>query len=122
MDAWFAGYTQTMVAVVWIGFDKPKKLGDKETGGGLALPVWIDYMGTAIAGTPVIERSPPEGMVNMGGEWYYEEYTPGTGVRSIRPDENDYVPPDAADDSEKQGILDLFGDTPAEPPQTPTAP
>jgi penicillin-binding protein 1A len=49
----------------------------------------------------------------MGGDWYFEEYTPGTGVRSIRPDANDYVPPDATNENEKKGILDLFGDTPS---------
>ena len=39
-----------LVAVVWIGYDKPRKLGDRETGGGLALPVWIDYMEHALQG------------------------------------------------------------------------
>ncbi len=112
MDAWFAGYTTRMVAVVWIGHDKPRKLGDKETGGGLALPVWIDFMGTAIAGTPVEELPPPEGVINMGGEWYFEEFTPGTGVRNIKPDENDYVPPSSTNEDEKKGILDMFGGAP----------
>ena len=58
-----------MVAVVWIGHDTPRKLGDKETGGGLALPVWINYMQTALRGVPVQEIGPPEGVVNVGGEW-----------------------------------------------------
>ena len=49
MDAWFAGFQPTMAAVVWIGYDNPKKLGDRETGGGLSLPVWIEYMA---AGAP----------------------------------------------------------------------
>ena len=40
MDAWFAGYQPTIAAVTWIGYDTPRKLGDKETGGGLSLPVW----------------------------------------------------------------------------------
>jgi len=43
-DAWFAGYNPKLVAIAWIGFDKPESLGDKETGGGLALPMWISYM------------------------------------------------------------------------------
>ncbi len=109
MDAWFAGYTQRVVAVVWIGHDQPRKLGDKETGGGLALPVWIDFMRTAIKGTPIEEPAVPEGVVNVGGEWYYEEFTPGTGVRELTPDPAEAVAPDASDEAEKRSILDLFG-------------
>ena len=52
----------SMVAVVWIGYDKPRKLGDRETGGGLALPVWIDYMQQALKGVPVEEPPLPEGV------------------------------------------------------------
>ena len=110
MDAWFAGYTTRLVAVVWIGHDTPRKLGDKETGGGLALPIWIDYMQTALRGVPVEEPTAPEGVVNVGGEWYYEEYTRGTGVKELsgEADSGDAAPA-APDDTEKRSILDLFG-------------
>lgn len=110
MDAWFAGYSSHRVAVVWIGYDKPRKLGDRETGGGLSLPVWIDYMSVAIGGKPVAEISPPEGVVNINGEWYYEEYTPATGVRQLIMEEDS--PKDApapSSEEEKRSILDLFG-------------
>ncbi|HIV71725.1 MAG TPA: penicillin-binding protein 1A [Candidatus Aquabacterium excrementipullorum] len=107
MDAWFAGYTVRTVAVVWIGYDQPRKLGDRETGGGLALPVWIDYMRTSLKGVPVEEPAVPEGVVNIGGEWYYEEYTPGTGVRELNND--DAHAPAPANEDEKRSILDLFG-------------
>ncbi|MFY9477289.1 MAG: penicillin-binding protein 1A [Aquabacterium sp.] len=107
MDAWFAGYTVRTAAVVWIGYDQPRKLGDRETGGGLALPVWIDYMRTALKGTPVEEPTAPEGVVNIGGEWYYEEYTPATGVRELS-GEDPHAPAPANED-EKRNILDLFG-------------
>lgn len=83
MDAWFAGFQPTVVAIVWIGYDQPRKLGDRETGGGLALPVWIDYMRTALQGVPVQEPSAPDGVVNIGGEWYYDEYTPTTGISHL---------------------------------------
>jgi penicillin-binding protein 1A len=112
MDAWFAGYTAHNVAVVWIGHDQPHKLGDKETGGGLALPVWIDFMGTALRNAPIEEPSAPEGVVNIGGEWFYEEYTSGTGVRELGPDTTDGQPgaaPAPSTDEEKKGILNLFG-------------
>ncbi|WP_309625510.1 penicillin-binding protein 1A [Methylibium sp.] len=105
-DAWFAGFTQSLVAVVWIGYDLPRKLGDKETGGGLALPVWIDYMSTALKGVPVMEPTPPEGVINVGGEWYYEEYGPGNGISSVGLE--DAPAPPAATEDERRSILDLF--------------
>ena len=119
MDAWFAGFTMHQVAVVWVGHDQPRKLGDKETGGGLALPIWIDYMTTALRNAPVEEPSPPEGVVSIGGEWFYEEYTSGTGVKELAPDASDaagaHLPQPATTD-ERKGILDLFGDKPAAKP------
>ena len=105
-DAWFAGYTQSLVAVVWIGYDQPRKLGDKETGGGLALPVWIDYMSTALKGLPVKEPTPPEGLINVGGEWYFEEYGPGNGIGAVGLD--DPPAPAAPTEEERKSILDLF--------------
>jgi len=105
MDAWFAGFQPGLTAVVWIGYDQPRKLGDRETGGGLALPVWIDYMSVALRNEPVQELSPPEGVVNLGGEWYFEEYTRGTGITSLGLEDTLPKPPE---DEEKKGILDLF--------------
>ena len=111
MDAWFAGYNPQLVAVVWIGYDQPRKLGDRETGGGLALPVWIDYMATALRNIPVTEMTPPEGMVNIGGEWFYEEYTRSSGVRDLAPQSEEGADgaPSTPSASEKSDILDLFG-------------
>ena len=53
MDAWFAGYQPTLVAAVWMGYDTPRNLGARETGGGLILPIWINYMRTALKGVPL---------------------------------------------------------------------
>ena len=83
IDTWFVGYQPTLTAAVWMGYDTPKKLGDKETGGGLSLPVWIDFMGYALKNIPVKEMPVPEGIVNVGGEWYYNEYARGAGVNSL---------------------------------------
>ncbi|MDA7416481.1 PBP1A family penicillin-binding protein [Xenophilus arseniciresistens] len=83
LDAWFAGFQPTNVAVVWMGYDTPRKLGSRETGGGLSLPVWISYMQTALKGVPVAELQPPPGVVNVGGEWYYDDYTPGRAVSTL---------------------------------------
>ena len=104
-DAWFCGYQHELVAVVWMGYDNPRKLGDRETGGGLSLPIWIDYMSVALKGRPESEPLPPEGVVNIGGEWYYDEYVQGGGVSSLGLDDST---PKAPDSEERKGILDLF--------------
>ena len=83
IDTWFVGFQPTLTAAVWMGYDTPKKLGDRETGGGLSLPIWIDFMGYALKGVPVAAYPAPEGVVNMGGEWYYNEYARGAGVSSV---------------------------------------
>ena len=53
IDAWFAGYQAKIVGVAWIGYDQPRNLGNRETGGGLALPIWIGYMQTALKDIPL---------------------------------------------------------------------
>lgn len=104
-DAWFAGWQKEVVGVVWMGYDQPRKLGDRETGGGLSLPVWIDYMSYALKGVPVSEPAAPGGVVNVGGEWYYDEYAHGSGVSSLGMEE---VPAVAPNEEERKSILDLF--------------
>jgi penicillin-binding protein 1A len=105
MDAWFAGYHPSVVAVCWIGYDTPRKLGDRETGGGLALPVWIEFMSSALKGVPVSVPAPPAGVQQLGGEWYYDEYANGGGVTSLGLDE---LPATPTTEDDKRGILDLF--------------
>ncbi|MCP5286960.1 MAG: penicillin-binding protein 1A [Burkholderiaceae bacterium] len=105
MDAWFAGYHPSLVAVVWIGYDTPKKLGSRETGGGLALPVWIDLMRVALKDQPVETPTPPPGVVQQDdGLWVYEEFADGGGVRSVGLDQV----PEASSPEERSSILDLF--------------
>ncbi len=82
-DAWFVGYQKSLAAVAWVGFDQPRKLGDRETGGGLALPIWIDYMASALRGIPEQPSEPPPGVVQIAGEYYYSEMQPGQGIASI---------------------------------------
>ena len=72
-----------IVAVTWIGFDTPRKLGDRETGGGLSLPVWIEFMQMALAGKPAASPAVPPGVVQVGGEWVFEEFAGGSGVRTL---------------------------------------
>ena len=86
-DAWFAGYQYKIAGVAWIGYDQPRNLGNRETGGGLALPIWIGYMQKALKDVPVETKPVPAGLIQSGGEYYYAENPPGTGVRSIGGDE-----------------------------------
>jgi penicillin-binding protein 1A len=83
IDAWFAGYQPHLVGIAWIGYDQPRNLGNKETGGGLALPIWIGFMQKALKDVPVAEREVPAGLVQYGDEYYYVESPPGTGVQSL---------------------------------------
>jgi penicillin-binding protein 1A len=83
IDAWFAGYQAKLVGVAWIGFDQPKNLGNKETGGGLALPIWIGYMAKALKNLPIEERPIPDGIIAQDGEYYYAENPPGVGIDSL---------------------------------------
>jgi len=112
VDAWFAGFQPTIAAVTWIGYDTPRNLGSRETGGGLSLPVWISFMERALKGVPVMEPTVPPGVVNVGGEWFYEEYARNAGVSSVGVDDRSASPavaPQAPPPSEERSrILDLF--------------
>jgi penicillin-binding protein 1A len=126
MDAWFVGYQPTIVAAAWVGYDTPRNLGSRETGGGLSLPVWIDFMSEALKGVPVSEYTPPAGVIRVGGEWYYEEYGPGHGVRGLglrdpwpgaapastgedgEAAENTDPPATGMNSEDRRSILDLF--------------
>ncbi|MDO9436176.1 MAG: penicillin-binding protein 1A [Hydrogenophaga sp.] len=123
VDAWFVGFQPSIVAAAWVGYDSPRNLGSRETGGGLSLPIWISFMSEALKGVPVANYTPPAGVVNVGNEWYYEEYGPGRGVHSLgmqdpmpgaasAPAEVDAngvpAPRPAAPPEERRSILDLF--------------
>jgi penicillin-binding protein 1A len=106
LDAWFGGWQPSLVAVAWMGYDQPRKLGDKETGGGLALPVWIDFMSQALKAVPVAPGlPPPAGLLQVDGDWIYEEFAHGAGVASVGLE--DQMPVSPSED-ERRGILDLF--------------
>ena len=66
VDAWFCGYQMTAAACAWIGFDQPRNLGNKETGGAAALPIWIGYMNRALKDVPIKTPEAPEGVVASG--------------------------------------------------------
>ncbi|MDC1466282.1 penicillin-binding protein 1A [Litorivicinus sp.] len=76
VDAWFSGYHPTLVASVWVGFDQPKTLGRSEYGGRAALPIWIEFMRTALKNIP--ERNPtlPAGLIAT-------RIDPDTGAKAL---------------------------------------
>ncbi len=89
MDAWFSGFHPTVVGVTWVGFDNPHSLGERETGGGAALPIWMDYMGKTLKNIPEATYVMPENMmavhINNNGlrddasdlvEYFYKENIP----------------------------------------------
>jgi penicillin-binding protein 1A len=61
-DAWFIGYTPSLLAGVWVGFDDKTSLGKNETGARAALPIWISFMGKALKNTPIETLKPPKGV------------------------------------------------------------
>ena len=89
VDAWFCGFQPTLVGISWMGFDQPRSLGDKETGGGAALPIWMGYMEKALKDVPQAAYAMPDNMIavriNEEGhrdangslfEYFYQENTP----------------------------------------------
>ena len=108
VDGWFCGYQPELVGIAWMGFDQPKTLGKNQTGGRIALPIWIDYMGKVLKGVPEGQRSVPEGVVTAKtgadpaappeargtSEFFYREFAPqredavpsGPGAPQERPE------------------------------------
>ena len=82
-DAWFAGYQRNMAALAWVGYDQPRSLGERETGGGLALPIWIDFMQEALKKVPVSTPEMPASVLRINGEFYTASSAPGVGVSSL---------------------------------------
>ena len=77
VDAWFAGFHPSVAAVAWVGYSEPRSLGERESGGGLALPILIDYMATALKGVPEAPLDPPAGVLKIDQDWVYEEWALG---------------------------------------------
>jgi penicillin-binding protein 1A len=126
-DAWFDGFSNDhLAAIAWVGFDQPRSLGDKETGGGLALPLWVGAMQVALKGVPEVERPMPPGLVTVDGEVYYTENQPGQGTPPVTADMPSAAPSGDGAPAATQGGQSLppygsiSGGTP--PPPPPPAP
>ena len=76
IDAWFVGFNADLVAISWVGFDKLTPMGSSETGAHAALPMWIDFMRDALAGTPEAMPPRPADLVTVNID-------PETGQRAL---------------------------------------
>jgi penicillin-binding protein 1A len=76
LDAWFCGFQKTVVGCAWVGFDQPRKLGSRETGGHTALPIWINFMKPTLKNVPETQQARPEGIAIANGDMYYAENPP----------------------------------------------
>lgn len=100
VDAWFCGYQMTIAGCAWMGFDQPKKLGDKETGGAAALPIWIGYMSRALKDVPVQTQKAPEGLLSVG-EGRERSFIYAENAAKERPPEEDEPTPEPKPELDK---------------------
>jgi penicillin-binding protein 1A len=97
-DAWFVGFSPDLVVGVFLGFDTPRTLGTRETGGGTAAPIFRDFMAAALADKPGVPFRIPPGvrLVRVNAETgamaaagdakvIFEAFKPGTEPRPDRP-------------------------------------
>jgi penicillin-binding protein 1A len=94
-DVWFIGFTPGLVTGVYLGYDKPRSLGREATGGGLAVPVFTEFMQDALKGKPPTPFNMPSGMTqiwidpatgvkaNAGETAIAEAFKPGTGPNLV---------------------------------------
>lgn len=80
-DAWFSGFNSHLVATAWVGFDDNSKIGVREYGGTSALPIWIEFMKTALDGIPDTLPPQPDGVVTV-------RISPDTGELTMPDDPN----------------------------------
>jgi penicillin-binding protein 1A len=111
IDAWFCGYQPTVVGVAWIGFDQPRRMGNGETGGTAALPIWIGFMEQALKGVPESWMEAPSGLVSITAngpdgkavnEFVYKEHLPPAD--DVAPEKSDEPVPAPVQDATPKGV------------------
>lgn len=118
-DSWFSGYNADYVTTVWAGFDQPITLGRYEYGSTVALPIWIDFMGTVLQGKPEHLPAEPKGLVRLRVDpvtgYSVPPGTPGAYFELFK---SELTPP-LIDEFASPGLTD--GDLPPTPiaPETP---
>ncbi len=120
-DGWFAGFTPDLVTVVWVGYDSPQSLGDKQDGAHVAGPIWHEFMSNALHDRPVLDFRMPDGLTLASWgcgrhecvDAFRPDQIPGSGALAggVRHDPVDAV----AADGQVQ-MVDPDPDTPLVPP------
>ncbi len=131
IDAWFAGYLPSLVGVSWVGYDQPRTLGRNQTGGLVALPIWVGYMQKVQKAVPEMRRVIPDGVVtaetfDIGAEmfgdakhlpeYFYREYVPKDDSPPF-PLLPVFVPPPMDGESSEMPGIPGLGQQPGTPPQ-----
>lgn len=79
-DAWFIGFSPSITAGVWVGYDEKKSLGSRETGGRAALPIWMEFMTAALAGRDSGQfEAPPLALPPVAQKVDTPDVAPGDG-------------------------------------------
>jgi penicillin-binding protein 1A len=95
-DAWFIGFAPQLTAGVWVGYDdKQISLGKKETGARAALPIWLEFMQSVLAGLPVLDFANVVPLEQQVGEHHIHVDTPDTAPTEDEPAEPKEKPPAA---------------------------
>lgn len=93
LDAWFCGYNPDLVAVAWMGFSQPRNMGRGETGGAAALPIWVNYMRTALQSYPERTQPRPDGLITVtAGDGSREDYIYAEN-KPVAPPPHEDLPP-----------------------------
>ncbi|TBU92158.1 peptidase [Stutzerimonas kirkiae] len=121
IDSWFSGYNADLVTTVWAGFDQPQSLGRNEYGGTVALPIWIDFMGSVLKGQPEHLPAEPAGLLTLRvdpvsgraatantPDAYYEVFKSEDSPPPMSEFEPGYQAPGSPLPSSEEAPLDLF--------------
>ena len=107
-DAWFIGFTPSLITGVWIGFDQEKSMGRQEVGGRAAAPVWLYFMEKVLSNTPVEAFPVPEGIIFVKVDHKTGRPTQGSGPGTIYECFLDNAPPSEKDEDAIDEKDELF--------------
>ena len=111
-DAWFVGFTPDIATAVWVGYDNPQSLGEGETGGSIAAPIWHDYMAVALRDRPKLDFVPPEGVLVAKWESGYGQVTDAFKPGQVPGESGSVASGDAASTAASASTAGARGGTP----------
>ena len=107
-DAWFIGFTPSLIAGVWVGFDQERSLGRQEVGGRAAAPIWLYFMEEVLKDKPVEEFPVPEGVVFVKVDQQTGAPTQGTGSEAVYETCLENAMPEKKEDNLTEETEELF--------------